>query len=229
MTTSFQARCQPLGERAVLLDFPGTPPSLELQQGLWRLRERLLAMDDGRGQVIDCVPGMGNLSWVFDPEQLDSATASARLLKLWQAQLGRPAPPAGQGRRVEIPVHYGGEAGPDLDGIARQHGMPARELVRRHSEAEYCVFFLGFLPGFAYLDGLPAALHTPRRATPRTAVPAGSVGIGGSQTGIYPCASPGGWQLIGRTALPLFDADAHPPTLLQPGDRLKFVVERCDA
>jgi len=224
MTTALQARCQALGERAVLLDFPGAPASLELQQRLWRLREQLLAA----GDVVDCVPGMGNLSWVFDPEHLDGAGACARLLQLWQDQLDTAVPPAQSGRRVEIPVHYGGEAGPDLAGLARHHGLSPREVVRLHSGAEYRVFFLGFLPGFAYLDGLPAALHTPRLATPRTVVPAGSVGIGGAQTGVYPCASPGGWQLIGRTSLPLFDADAHPPTLLQPGDRLRFVVERCD-
>ncbi|MBB2488155.1 5-oxoprolinase subunit PxpB [Mitsuaria sp. WAJ17] len=225
MTEALQARCQALGERAVLLDFPGASAGLELQQRLWRLRERLLAAGD---VVIDCVPGMGNLSWVFDPDRLNGDKACARLMQLWQAELERPAPALQSGRLVEIPVHYGGEAGPDLAGVARHHGLPPREVVRLHSQAEYRVFFLGFLPGFAYLDGLPAALHTPRLATPRTAVPAGSVGIGGAQTGVYPCASPGGWQLIGRTALCLFNAEARPPTLLQPGDRLRFVVERCD-
>jgi len=228
MTSSFQARCQPLGERAVLLDFPGTPPSLDLQQRLWRLREQVLARHDELHVTADCVPGMGNLCWVFDPDRLDSASACARLLKLWQAVCDKPLPASTRGRLVEVPVHYGGEAGPDLADVARHHGLPPRELVRLHSEAEYRVFFLGFLPGFAYLAGLPEALHTPRRATPRTAVPAGSVGIGGAQTGVYPCTSPGGWQLIGRTELRLFDADAQPPTLLQPGDRLRFVVERCD-
>ena len=226
MTEALQARCQALGERAVLLDFPGAPAHLELQRRLWRLREQLL---DAGDVVVDCVPGMGNLSWVFDPDRLDGEAASARLLQLWQAQLEQPLAPLDTGRLVEIPVHYGGEAGPDLAAVAHHHGLSPREVVRLHSEADYRVFFLGFLPGFAYLDGLPTALHTPRLASPRVAVPAGSVGIGGAQTGIYPSASPGGWQLIGRTALPLFDADAQPPTLLQPGDRLRFVVERCDA
>ncbi len=224
MTSPSTARCRPLGERAVLLDFPGQAPSLALQQSLWCLRDQLLVA----GDALDCVPGMGNLTWVFDPERLDSSEATGRLLRLWQAVQDRPAPAPDDGRLVEVPVHYGGDAGPDLASVAAHHGLSPRELVRRHSEAAYRVFFLGFLPGFAYLDGLPPALHTPRRATPRTAVPAGSVGIGGAQTGIYPCASPGGWQLIGRTALPLFDAGATPPTLLQPGDRLRFVVERCD-
>lgn len=225
MTAALQARCQPLGERTVLLDFPGAPPSLALQQRLWRLRQQLLDAGDA---VVDCVPGMGNLSWVFDPDRLEGDAACARLMALWQAQLGQAVPDLAASRLVELPVQYGGEAGPDLASLARHHGLSPREVVRLHSEAEYRVFFLGFLPGFAYLDGLPEALHTPRLATPRPAVPAGSVGIGGAQTGVYPCASPGGWHLIGRTPLPLIDAAAQPPTLLQPGDRLRFVVERCD-
>lgn len=218
----------PLGERAVLLDFPGQVPDLALQQRLWRLRDQVLAT----GDAIDCVPGMGNLTWVFDPEHLESGAARERLLAHWarvcEAPLVRDPDLIRDGRQVDVPVHYGGEAGPDLAAVAALHGMSAREVVRRHSEAEYRVFFLGFLPGFAYLDGLPAALHTPRRATPRTAVPAGSVGIGGAQTGIYPSVSPGGWQLIGRTPLVLFDPVGDPPTRLQPGDRLRFVVERVD-
>ena len=95
-------------------------------------------------------------------------------------------------------------------------GLSVREVVERHSKGDYVVFFLGFQPGFAYMGGLEAALHTPRRASPRLEVPAGSVGIGGEQTGIYPATSPGGWQLIGRTELPLFDPTRRPPTLLQP-------------
>lgn len=224
MTLPLSARCQPFGERAVLLDFPGTTPSLALQQSLWRLRDQLWAT----GDAVDCVPGMGNLTWVFDADRLDGAEATRRLLQLWQAAAPSPADLAPAGRLVEVPVHYGGEAGPDLAQVAAHHRLSPRDLVHLHSQAEYRVFFLGFLPGFAYLDGLPAALHTPRRATPRMAVPAGSVGIGGAQTGIYPCPSPGGWQLIGRTSLTLFQPDAEPPSLLQPGDRLRFVVERCD-
>ncbi|MBC7392462.1 MAG: 5-oxoprolinase subunit PxpB, partial [Variovorax sp.] len=98
-------------------------------------------------------------------------------------------------------------------------------VVQRHAAADYIVYFLGFLPGFAFMGGLPASLATPRRAEPRTAVPARSVGIGGEQTGIYPLVSPGGWQLIGRTSIELFDPKSEPPTLLRPGDRVRFVAE----
>jgi len=126
------------------------------------------------------------------------------------------------GRLVNIPVTYDG---PDLGDIARHCGLSPAEVVQRHEAAEYVVYFLGFQPGFAYLGGLDEALHTPRRTEPRVSVPAGSVGIGGAQTGIYPLASPGGWQLIGRTLTPLFDPQAEPPTLLAPGDRVRFVAE----
>jgi KipI family sensor histidine kinase inhibitor len=127
-------------------------------------------------------------------------------------------------RIVEIPVAYGGEHGPDLAAVAVQAGISVEDVVSRHVSAEYSVAMLGFAPGFPYLLGLDASLAMPRLATPRTRVQAGSVGIGGAQTGIYPSAGPGGWQLIGRTPLRLFDAQSDPPCLLQAGDRLRFVA-----
>ena len=125
-------------------------------------------------------------------------------------------------RVVEIPVCYGGELGPDLDDVARMHGLSPDEVVRLHSEPEYLVYMIGFMPGFAYLGGLPERIATPRRKTPRTAVPAGTVGIGGRQTGVYPLVSPGGWNLIGRTPLKIFDIARAEPTLLGTGDRVRF-------
>jgi len=123
---------------------------------------------------------------------------------------------------VEIPVCYGAEYGPDLAEVARLSGLPEDEVMARHGAAEYRVAMLGFAPGFPYLLGLDSALHTPRRAHPRTRVPAGSVAIGGAQTGIYPRELPGGWQIIGRTPLGLFDAAREPPALLTPGQRVRF-------
>lgn len=125
-------------------------------------------------------------------------------------------------RLVEIPVRYDG---PDLEDVARLTGFAVEEVVRRHSAAAYTVCFLGFSPGFPYLSGLPEELHVPRLAAPRTRVPAGSVGIGGAQTGVYPVASPGGWRLIGRTRVELFRAAEDPPVLLRMGDAVRFVVE----
>ena len=123
---------------------------------------------------------------------------------------------------VEIPVCYGGEYGPDLLDVAHLSGLDAAQVGARHAAVEYRVAMLGFAPGFPYLLGLDPSLHAPRRATPRTRVPAGSVAIGGAQTGMYPCELPGGWQLIGRTPLALFDAQRDPPCLLAPGDRVRF-------
>lgn len=126
-------------------------------------------------------------------------------------------------QRIEIPVYYGGEGGPDLAEIAAWNGLTEAQVIRRHTAPTYHVYFLGFLPGFAYLGGLPPSLATPRRDTPRAAVPAGSVGIAGAQTGVYPLETPGGWQIIGRTPLSLYDANRQPPALLSAGNRVKFV------
>ena len=125
---------------------------------------------------------------------------------------------------VEIPVCYGSEYGLDLDAVAEHAGLPRDDVIARHAAAEYTVAMLGFAPGFPYLLGLDPALWVPRRATPRTRVPAGSVAIGGAQTGIYPRELPGGWHLIGRTPMALFDPARDSPCLLAPGDRVRFGV-----
>jgi KipI family sensor histidine kinase inhibitor len=124
---------------------------------------------------------------------------------------------------VEIPVRYGGADGPDLDAVAELHGLRPGDVVDLHASVAYDVRFLGFAPGFAYLGGLPPALVTPRRASPRERVPAGSVAIAGDQTAVYPLAMPGGWRLIGRTDTVLFDPRRPEPALLRPGARVRFV------
>ncbi|WP_335904558.1 5-oxoprolinase subunit PxpB [Salmonella enterica] len=129
-------------------------------------------------------------------------------------------------RSVEIPVIYGGAGGPDLAAVARHSGLSEKQVVELHASVEYVVWFLGFQPGFPYLGNLPEPLHMPRRAEPRLQVPAGSVGIGGAQTGIYPLSTPGGWQLIGLTPLKLFDPMREPPVLLRPGDSVRFVPQK---
>ncbi|MFN3860275.1 MAG: 5-oxoprolinase subunit PxpB [Roseateles sp.] len=202
---------RPLGE-AVLSCAVQAPIALAHQQRIWQLAAALAGTDG----VLGVTPGMNNLMLAFDPLRSDAEALAQAVLALWHA----PLRPQAAARRVEIPVHYDG---PDLAAVAAHCGLAADEVVHRHAAAEYVVYFIGFQPGFAYLGGLDPALHTPRRARPRTAVPAGSVGIGGAQTGIYPLATPGGWQLIGRTPLTLFDPRAEPPTLLAPGDRVRFV------
>lgn len=129
---------------------------------------------------------------------------------------------AADARQIEIPVCYGGEYGPDLELVAQQAGVGLDKVIEWHRAVEYRVHAIGFVPGFAYLGGLPKKLQTPRRATPRAIVPAGSVGIGGAQTGIYPLATPGGWNVIGRTPLALFDVARHEPAMLRVGDRVRF-------
>jgi inhibitor of KinA len=124
---------------------------------------------------------------------------------------------------VEIPVCYGGDFGPDLDLVASHAQLTPAEVIARHAAPEYLVYMVGFAPGFPYLGGLDAGLATPRRTQPRPLVPAGAVGIAGAQTGIYSLPTPGGWQLIGRTPRRLFDPGRNQPSLLQAGDRLRFV------
>jgi inhibitor of KinA len=128
-----------------------------------------------------------------------------------------------EARVVEIPVCYGGEFGPDLDEVGALHGMSATQVVEMHASVEYLVYFLGFVPGFAYLGELRKELVTPRLAVPRRKVPAGSVGIAGNQTGVYPFATPGGWRLLGRTPAAMFRAEREELSLLSIGDRVKFV------
>jgi inhibitor of KinA len=125
-------------------------------------------------------------------------------------------------RQMEIPVCYGGEHGPDLIDVSKIHGMTPAQVIELHSSTAYVVYFLGFVPGFAYLGELPQALATPRLATPRRRVPAGSVGIAGRQTGVYPVATPGGWRLLGRTPISMFQPDRNGLSLLSIGDRVRF-------
>jgi 5-oxoprolinase (ATP-hydrolysing) subunit B len=172
--------------------------------------------------IVDAVCGDGNLTLIAQPG-IDFASAELRLRDAWAAPFDREEEAH---RVVEIPVRYGGDAGPDLAFVAARAGLSEGRAIDLHVAGEYVVSFLGFLPGFAYLDGLDAALTTPRRASPRVAVPRGSVAIGGRLTAVYPHASPGGWHLIGRTDLELFDAARSPAALLAPGDRVRFVSIR---
>jgi KipI family sensor histidine kinase inhibitor len=167
--------------------------------------------------VVELVPGYRTVLIVADPGQAEALDDLAARLP----DLELPPAEAVAGETVEIPVRYDGE---DLAEVASLTGLGPEEVVRRHTAPDYTVAFLGFSPGFPYLVGLDSALEVPRRDTPRTSIPAGSVGLAGNQTGIYPTATPGGWQLIGRTELTLFDSARDPPALLAPGTRLRFTV-----
>lgn len=176
--------------------------------------------------ITDVVSAYDTIVVHYDPPAIydNGATSAYSFVVRWiNERLGtQSTTSASPTREVIVPVVYDEELGPDLPIVAKQNQLTVEEVIRRHAEAVYTVRAIGFAPGFPYLDGLPAELATPRRATPRTTVPAGSVGIGGSQTGIYPLASPGGWNLIGRTPLGLFDTERVPAALLRIGDTIRF-------
>ena len=174
--------------------------------------------------VLDVVPAFASLGLHLATTADDGAIESALRERL--ASLPVMTPEVEPGQPVDIPVRYGGRDGPDLDEVAALAGLSRGEVVDRHVARTYRVFMLGFLPGFAYLGTLDPALNVPRRASPRTAVASGSVGLAGAQTGIYPRESPGGWQIIGRTDVRLFDPSLDTPSLLAPGDRVRFVPVR---
>jgi len=205
-----------LRDGAMLVEFPEASDE-EANRACVALGARLRADPGVGGGVRDAIPGARSLLIVFDPRRLSSAA-------LRDAVGGPLVAPADASRRTErrtliVPVVYDG---PDLDELGRAAGMSSTELARRHAGGDYRVAFLGFAPGFAYLTGLARELHAPRLRVPRSRVPAGSVAIGGQQTGIYPQALPGGWHLIGRTPMRLFDLAAASPSLLQPGDHVRF-------
>lgn len=205
-----------LGDQGILVRFGSKiDPAIH-----HRVRRLMLALSaEPCPGVVELVPSYAALAVYYDPLRVEPA-ALRRALKERLSRMDRlPLPPP---RRIEIPVCYGGSFGPDLADVAAYHGMSQEEVIRLHSEPEYLVYMLGFSPGFPYLGGLPPQLATPRRSTPRLRVPAGSVGIAGAQTGIYPSESPGGWQLIGRTPLRLYDPQTSEPFLLRAGDVLRF-------
>jgi inhibitor of KinA len=181
--------------------------------------------------VIELAPAYTGVAVFFDPITIARSSGIPDKVFDWLATRIRAAVAGAvrpgrtkrtSSRVIELPVCYDPEFAPDLDDVARQAQMSTRQVVGLHSTTEYRVACIGFVPGFPFLTGLPTQLATPRRDIPRKEIPPGSVGIGGAQTGVYPLSSPGGWNLIGRTPLRLFDPTKNPPTLLCPGDRVRF-------
>jgi KipI family sensor histidine kinase inhibitor len=210
-----------LTENALLFTVTQTQ-DLPAQQRIWQLVRQLRELPEAALALQEIVPGMGNLMIVCKAEMSSELPAFADLLQtLWSQSESI----ACAGRQLEIPTWYGGSDGPDLAEVAAHTDLTETDIIEIHSGAQYQVYCLGFQPGFAYLGGMDMRLATPRKTTPRLSTPAGSVGIGGSQTGIYPAISPGGWQIIGRTDLSLFDIDKSPPCLLQPGDTIRFLPQ----
>jgi len=216
-------KINPLGDAAVVVTLEGAA-----EAGTVAVAQALAAAleADPIAGFSECVPANASVAVYYDPVRIASAAGAPPFerLRAWIEERAAAAGAGGnpQGRLLTVPVCYGGEFGPDLEAVGAAHGLGAEEVVALHHGAEYLVSAVGFTPGFPYLHGLPERLHTPRRGTPRSRVPAGSVAIGGTQSGIYPFETPGGWHLIGRTPWRLFDPYARPPALLQVGDRVRF-------
>jgi len=170
--------------------------------------------------IRESVPTFSSLSVYYDPLRLSSQKLKRHLQRFLRSE---HAQKTGKSRVFEIPVCYEGEYAPDLDDVCALTGLSHEEVIRLHSGRDYRIYMLGFLPGFPYLGGMDERIEAPRLATPRTRIPAGAVGIGGKQTGIYPLASPGGWRLIGRTPVKLYDPERELPILYRAGDAIRFI------
>ena len=205
----------PGSDNSLLVQF-GKSVSVEAHSRVARLTNLVLA-DMPKG-FLNVHPAYNSVLVSFDPSQTDHD----RVERVMRALAGNKLSSPYEERIVIIPTCYDLEFGQDLSDVARHCRLTEDEVIQTHSGAEYLVYFLGFTPGFPYLGGMPTKLVTPRLGTPRKHVPAGSVAIGGSQTGIYSVDSPGGWRIVGRTPLKLFDANLVPPTLLRLGDRVRF-------
>jgi len=205
-----------MGDRALLVEL-GDEIDVEVNN---KVRELFVAIKaDPLEGIVESIPSYRSLLLIFDPLKTTSSLLQNKVDQLIKtldpSQLAEP-------RKVEIPVAYSSEYGPDLEWVAGYHGITTDEVIRLHTAHTYHVYMIGFMPGFPYMGELPKALITPRRETPRTVVPRGSVALAQEQTGIYSTQSPGGWQIIGRTPLTLFDPGKWPPALLEMGDLVKF-------
>ena len=216
----FNPRIVPLGDSSLLVQL-GDEIDLTVNQRVHALA-RLIEASSIQG-IIETVPAYATLLVHYDPLILSFTQIKnhlrARIAQTEETISRKP-------RRVEVPVRYGGTYGPDLEFVALHCGLHVEDVIRIHTERTYTIFMMGFTPGFPYMGKLDDAIITPRLEAPRTRVPAGTVAIAGSQTGIYSIDSPGGWQLIGWTPLNLFEPESETPFLFSPGDEVKFIEER---
>ena len=206
----------PLGDSAVIIQF-GNQITPDIHRLVSACAARL--EKEPFSGMVECVPAFTTITVFYNPLQLSFKEVCSALEQtitdMGDTKVNTP-------RIVEIPVCYGGEFGPDLMFVAEHNGLTADEVIQIHSSGEYLVYMIGFAPGFPYLGGMSERISTPRRQVPRLSIPAGTVGIAGMQTGMYPIETPGGWQMIGRTPVSLFRPTHHTPSLLQSGDMIHF-------
>jgi len=207
------------GDSAILIEL-GSEIDPDINSQVFALADSIEAAEIAA--VVELIPTYRSLLVSYDPI-LSKYDEMCDQLNGFVTELDAIVEAAGDARIVELPVVYGGEDGPDLASVAEHAGLSVQEVIDIHSGVDYRVYMIGFAPGFPYLGGLDQRIATPRLKTPRISVPAGSVGIAESQTGVYPNASPGGWQLIGRTASALFDVTKSSPSLITPGSKVRFV------
>jgi len=212
-------RILPAGDSAILVEF-GEVIDPVVNSRVYALFD---AVEKSLGdKVVEMIPTYRSLLVVYNPVEITFGEISEQVGGLLDGIQGDSETSTTR-EIIELPVVYGGEDGPDLDHVAEHAGISTQEVIDIHSGTGYLVYMLGFAPGFPYLGGLDERIACPRLTTPRVKVPAGSVGIAESQTGVYPNESPGGWQLIGRTAVPLFDVQRENPSLIKPGAEVRFV------
>ncbi len=215
-------RIVPASDSALLIEF-GDAIDYAINARVYSLQSDIEASDINEG-VVEFIPSYRSLLVEYDPAKFAHDDIRDRVAALVENRSATATSIAEEGAEAhQIPVAYGGEYGPDLETVAEHAGLTPEQVIEIHSGTDYHVFMLGFAPGFPYLGGMDPRIACPRLATPRTLVPAGSVGIAEAQTGVYPNASPGGWQLIGRTPMALFDVDADPPAAMLPGTKVNFV------
>ncbi|MFP3665650.1 5-oxoprolinase subunit PxpB [Priestia sp. SIMBA_032] len=228
--TKVSAVISPLGDSALVITF-GDSIQYDIHKQIKTCKDSI-ELNPFPG-FIECVPAFTNLTIFYNPLEVVAAVKKKEkkefvspfevVSSFLQSKLeNEQAEKELDHRTVSIPVCYGGEYGPDLEYVARHHNLTPEEVISIHSEGEYLAYMIGFAPGFPFLGGLSEKIATPRRPSPRTSIPAGSVGIAGMQTGVYPISTPGGWQLIGQTPIKLFLPEQNPPSLLQAGDIVKF-------
>ncbi len=215
-------RILPASDSSILIEF-GDTIDYKTNARVYALQTEIENSDLGTS-VVEFIPSYRSLLVEYDVSEYPYADLQERVNDL----IGTTTVSGGTEMSSEqashqIPVAYGGDYGPDLENVAKHAGLTQEEVIAIHSDTDYRVFMLGFAPGFPYLGGMDSRIACPRLATPRTLVPAGAVGIAESQTGVYPNPSPGGWQIIGRTPMKLFDVDADPPSAMLPGTKVTFV------